>query len=300
MPTANAPVTVNYQGKRVTAAFQAWNARYPGYANVLYNGKKLVRRVSADTTAEPTDVQVQVQDTGAEPLYFSITERFSFINQLVESVVTGHNNGLVITGSGGLGKTYTVMQTLADNDLGDSDFVVVKGHATALSLYKTLFDHSNKIIVFDDCDAVLDDKTAINLLKAALDTSDRRMVSWMSSRDNLNSLPPVFEFKGRAIFISNKRQDAVPQPLLSRCLTVDVTMTTDEKIQRIEALLPKIVPDMDIAAKTEVLLLIKKHRNVIADLNVRTFIKTCSVYQCRRDASWQRLAIYLLTNANAN
>jgi len=293
--TANAQVNVKYQGKTVTAEFVSWSDRYPGYANVTYQGKKLIRAV-AETTAD-TVPDAETEADAASP-YFSISERFSFITQLVESVISGYNTGLVVTGSGGLGKTYTVMQTLADNDLGEGDCVIVKGHATALSLYKTLFDNREKIIVFDDCDAVLDDKTAVNLLKAALDTSDRRMVSWISSRENLNSLPPVFEFKGRVIFISNKRPDAIPQPLLSRCLSVDVTMTTDEKIQRIEALLPKIMPDMDVAAKAEVLVLIKKHRNVIADLNVRTFIKTCSVYQCRRDASWQRLAIYLLTNTH--
>jgi hypothetical protein len=212
-------------------------------------------------------------------------------------VAIGQAKSMIVTGSGGLGKTYTVMHGLEDNEMEeDIDYVLIKGYSTARSLFSRLFEASDKLIVFDDCDSILEDKTAVNILKSALDTSSRRTVAWLSSGER--DLPSVFTFTGRIIFISNKSLDKIPQPLLSRSLFVDVTMTTDEKLERILAILPKLKPGLDFSQKREVYDLILRYKNSIHDLNIRTFLKICDIRESQQE-SWIRLATYvLMTHSN--
>ena len=114
---------------------------------------------------------------------FNINARFGFVEQLVSMVADGVQPSAIITGEGGLGKTYTVTKTLESkgykdiSDLADFQvgtilnarkcFTMVKGYSTAKGLYRTLFENNKSIIVFDDCDSVLKDPVALNLLKSA-------------------------------------------------------------------------------------------------------------------------------------
>lgn len=46
-----------------------------------------------------------------------------------------------------------------------------------MGLYMALFINRDKLIVFDDCDSVFGNIDSVNILKAALDSYDTRMVS---------------------------------------------------------------------------------------------------------------------------
>ena len=46
---------------------------------------------------------------------FSINQRFSFVEQMVDMIVTKTLPSAVITGEGGLGKSYTVLKSLEKN-----------------------------------------------------------------------------------------------------------------------------------------------------------------------------------------
>lgn len=315
------PVTVRVNGQLVTANYLGINTKYPGYLVVNYCGKKLLRRRLSDTASQPLavvpastgmnevcvttaqedttcqSVAPQVLQT-APDMHFSINERFNFIAQMVGMVASGRTQSMIVTGSGGLGKTYTVMQSLSDQELEeDTDYILIKGYSTARSLFSRLFEAHDKLIIFDDCDSVLEDKTAVNILKSALDTSARRTVSWLTANDH--DLPSIFEFTGRIIFISNKDLNRIPQPLLSRSFFVDVTMTTDEKLERITTILPKLKPGLTMEQKHEVLALIVQHKNIVHDLNIRTFIKLCDIRESNVNA-WQRLATYVLLTNSSN
>jgi len=159
---------------------------------------------------------------------FGINARFGFVEQLVGMVADGVQPSAVITGEGGLGKTYTVVKTLKDkgytdiSDLADFQvgsvvsmrkaFKMVKGYSTAKGLYRTLFENNKGIVVFDDCDAVLKDPVALNVLKSALDSYGKRIISWNADfRDD--DLPRSFNFEGRVIFISNLDEGKIDQAI---------------------------------------------------------------------------------------
>ena len=156
---------------------------------------------------------------------FNINQRFNFLQDLTSMVVVGNIPSGIVTGEGGLGKTHTVNETIKELGLSDNEWVSFKGYSTARGLYNTLFDHNGKLIIFDDCDSVLEDKVALNILKSALDSYETRQITWMAKMTKSDEYPSQFNFTGRIIFISNKDKSKIDKAILSRSLTVDLSMT---------------------------------------------------------------------------
>jgi hypothetical protein len=99
--------------------------------------------------------------------------------------------------------------------------------------------------VFDDCDSILLDDVALNLLKGALDSGKKRKISWLSDSSVLRreGVPDSFNFNGTVIFITNLKFDKMKSQKLrdhldalqSRCHYLDLTLDTmRDKILRIK------------------------------------------------------------------
>jgi hypothetical protein len=241
---------------------------------------------------------------------YGINERFSFVEKLVNMVANNIQPSAIITGEGGLGKTFTVVKTLEDNgfkdisDLSDFDvgavintrkcFTMVKGFSTAKGLYRTLFENNRSIIVFDDCDAVLKDPVALNLLKGALDSYGKRIISWNADmRDD--DLPRSFNFEGRVIFISNMNQDRIDQAIRSRSMMIDLSMTAEQKIDRMEYIAQSadFLPEFSLSDKKDALDLIRELANEAKEISLRTLISVTKIRSANKD--WKEMATYLLT-----
>jgi len=241
---------------------------------------------------------------------FDINTRFGFVEKLVNMVASGVQPSAVVTGEGGLGKTYTVTKTLEANgykdisDLADFQvgsiintrkcFTFVKGYSTAKGLYRTLFENNKSIIVFDDCDAVLKDPVALNILKGALDSYGKRIITWNADmRDD--DLPRSFNFEGRVIFISNMSQDKIDQAIRSRSMMIDLSMTTNQKIDRMEyiAKSDEFLPEYDSSVKADALALIREIKDDVKEISLRTLIAVSKVRASNKD--WKDLATYMLT-----
>jgi len=240
------------------------------------------------------NVPESVSETEPE-LVFNVNIRFGFIEKLVDMIVRDQEKSMVVTGSGGLGKSYTIFNRLKLNDLGEADFEKISGHMTPKALYRRLHESNGKIVVFDDCDSVLINDTSVNLIKSALDSYGQRTLCWASEMGGRETgLPTHFDFDGRVIFISNFSLVDVPQPIVSRALYVDVTMTPDEKIERITAIAPALCPDMGAAERNECVELLSRLRYKISDLNLRTMLKVASIRRAN-PAIWRDLATYMIT-----
>lgn len=241
---------------------------------------------------------------------YGINERFSFVEKLVNMVANNIQPSAIITGEGGLGKTFTVVKTLESNgfkdisDLSDFDigavintrkcFTMVKGFSTAKGLYRTLFENNRSIIVFDDCDAVLKDPVALNLLKGALDSYGKRIISWNADmRDD--DLPRSFNFEGRVIFISNMNQDRIDQAIRSRSMMIDLSMTAEQKIDRMEYIAQSadFLPEFSLSDKKDALDLIRELANEAKEISLRTLISVTKIRSANKD--WKEMATYLLT-----
>jgi hypothetical protein len=242
---------------------------------------------------------------------FDINTRFGFVEKLVTMVASGVQPSAVVTGEGGLGKTYTVTKTLEANgykdisDLADFEvgsiintrkcFTFVKGYSTAKGLYRTLFENNKSIIVFDDCDAVLKDPVALNILKGALDSYGKRIISWNADmRDD--DLPKSFNFEGRVIFISNMSQDKIDQAIRSRSMMIDLSMTTNQKIDRMEHISKseEFLPEYDNSVKADALALIRAIKDDCKEISLRTLIAVAKV-RASNPTDYKDLATYMLT-----
>jgi Cdc6-like AAA superfamily ATPase len=246
---------------------------------------------------------------------FGINERFGFVEKLVNMVSSGVQPSAVITGQGGLGKTYTVMKTLQNAGIQDYNevvaklpvgarvnmsklYVTIKGYSTPKGLYRTLFENNNATIVFDDCDSILKDPVALNLLKGALDSYGKRIISWNAEGFGKDDeLPRSFEFKGRVIFISNMDQDNIDQAIRSRSMMIDLSMTDDQKIDRMEHISKseEFLPEYDASIKADALSLIRTLKGEAKEISLRTLISVCKI-RAANPVDYKDLATYVLCN----
>ena len=241
---------------------------------------------------------------------FGINTRFSFVEKLVKMVATGVQPSAVITGEGGLGKTYTVTKTLEEMGLENQTalleeleegegisnaYVTIKGFSTAKGLYRTLYENNGGIIVFDDCDSILKDAVALNILKGALDSYDRRYISWNAEMKESDDLPRSFEFTGQIIFISNMDADKIDQAVRSRSMMIDLSMTDEQKIDRMEhiALSGSFLPEYEAEIKTDALNLLREIKDDVKEISLRTLIAVAKIRASNDD--WKDLATYMLT-----
>jgi len=278
-----------------------------GTKTIKSYSKKYVER---QVTKMVGDMDVHIAAVAEKQSRFDINTRFGFVEKLVNMVASGVQPSAVITGEGGLGKTYTVIKTLESNGLKDiSDladfqvgdvlnarkcFTMVKGYSTAKGLYRTLFENQKSVIVFDDCDAVLKDPVALNLLKGALDSYGKRIISWNADMKD-DDLPRSFEFTGRVIFISNMDQDKIDQAIRSRSMMIDLSMSTEQKIDRMEFIagLAEFLPEYDAKIKSDALALIREIKDEVKEISLRTLIAVSKVRASNKD--WKDLATYMLT-----
>jgi hypothetical protein len=241
---------------------------------------------------------------------FSINQRFEFVGDMVLMLVNGDQASVVVSGPGGLGKSHTVTAALESAGMTDvtvldefqvgsvlntaKSYRVIKGYSTPKGLYRTLYENKDGVVVFDDCDSVLKDPVSLNLLKAALDSYDRRIISWRADmRDE--ELPQSFEFKGRVIFISNLPSEAMDQAIITRSMAVDLSMTPAQKIERMQFLLdqPNFMPEYAKNFKQDALDLINSLRDSVKELSLRTLIQVTKIRKSA-GAKWKDLAEYTI------
>lgn len=260
-----------------------------GYRNVPIKG--------ADVSAAVEDEDTQSQ--------WDINTRFEFVTQLVDMVARNKAVSLIVTGPGGLGKTHTVRAALEsaglqdasgfDSEVPQRSFKVIKGYSTAKGLYRELFWNKDSVIVFDDTDSILKDPVALNLLKGALDSYDKRIISWNADMKD-DDLPRSFQFNGRVIFISNLKREQMDMALKTRAYVVDLAMNLSQKIDRMRVLAESVefMPQFDIQYKRDALALIKEMGSRAKEVSLRSLQAVTRIRAA--GGNWKSLAEYTLTN----
>lgn len=244
------------------------------------------------------------------PSKFTINQRFGFVTDMVTMLAKGDQASVVITGPGGLGKSHTVMAALKSAGFADlssvedmevgskapsKSFTVIKGYSTAKGLYRALYENRDSVIVFDDCDSILKDPVSLSLLKGALDSYSRRIISWRADfRDE--DLPNVFEFKGRVVFISNLTSSSLDQAVITRSLAVDLAMTPDQKIDRMRHLLTQsdFMPEHELSHKNDAMNLIADLIDDVKELSLRTLMQVTKIRKSNPNGKWKDLAEYAI------
>ena len=268
------------------------------------------RRTKNQLNGPVTVTKFNAEPTPAVESRFSINERFGFVSDMVTMLAIGDQASVIVTGPGGLGKSFTVTQALRQSGLQDvsltedfevgeaiskSAYRVVRGYSTAKGLYRALYENRNGVLVFDDTDSILRDPVSLNLLKAALDSYSRRIITYRADiRDD--DLPQSFEFKGRVVFISNLSSSQIDQAILSRSMVVDLSMTTQQKVDRMRYLIdaPEFMPEFSRAMKLDALNLIDDVKDRVRELSLRSLIQCTKIRKANPNGNWKQLAEFAL------
>ena len=250
--------------------------------------------VTGDVQAERQVVEA-VTETDEEAIV-RIRERFDILHEMTKAATNGDIRAMIVSGPPGVGKSFGIEQeidkaTLLDQIAGRKlRAEVVKGSATPIGLYQTLYKYSdsNCVLVFDDCDSILLDDVSLNLLKGALDSGKKRKISWLSESSALRreGIPDSFEFKGSVIFITNLKFDAMKSQKLrdhldalqSRCHYLDLTLDTQrDKVLRIKQIANdgELFADYDFeqCVQDEIIAFMEINKDRLRELSLRMALK---------------------------
>jgi hypothetical protein len=278
--------------------------------------QKQPKSKATTTSLEVDEAQIRAKEAQLaretdEEIMTRLGQRFDILEDMTRAVKKGDVRAMIVTGPPGVGKSFGVEKVLSKHDVFATvaddkklkKYEIVKGAMSAIGLYSKLYEFSDakSILVFDDCDSILMEDLSLNILKAALDSSKKRTISWNTDSRLLRSegVPNQFEFKGGAIFISNIKFDHVKskklkdhlEALESRCHYLDLTIDTErEKLLRIKQVVRDsgMLDDYDLSdeAKLEVVEFINTNAKRMRELSLRMVLKVADIRVSMPD-NWQ-------------
>lgn len=231
-------------------------------------------------------------------------ERFDDMKNYIYNIIAGRRPLALLCGAPGVGKTFRVMQAVKGTGKEHNrDYKLLKGKCTPSALYTALHDYKDKgkLIIMDDCDSVFKDGDAINLLKAAFDSSDERWVSWNISSPipmptelaevcddavwnelkNRWEYPKEFLYEGGGIVITNFNAGQIDTAIRNRALICDLSFTVQEVLDLIRGLAPKIgVGTVSTEAKERALEYLQElaDKKAPVELSIRSFTLCAELY----------------------
>lgn len=261
------------------------------------------------------EVMVETSSPTVEENEKTLDDKVKFLDETMDdiydisrAVAAGAFNSLLISGRAGTGKTFNVEKAMQDEGLVEGDdWIKVSGALSTIMMYKKMYQFKDKVLVFDDCDAVFSNEDGRNILKAALDTKKIRNISYMKKLKMLYDpkdfeqdpegefnavesglIPNRFNFSGRVIFISNlQKQKLDPDGAIrSRSILVDVNPDNATLMERLKVLLPHLEPrDMPLKDKEEIYEFMQSAK----DVSMRTFVKAAG-FKMANMGNWKRMA----------
>ncbi len=307
--------TSGAKGNYVTVKNDGNFPNCPDTIRVRVDSIRDIEYVNGDTVSTAKTAQPQksapVVETDDEAMN-RIRERFDILHEMTKATVTGDIRAMIVSGPPGVGKSYGVETEIEKACLFDKlagkrlRAEVVKGSATPIGLYQTLYKYSdsNCVVVFDDCDSILLDDVALNLLKGALDSGKKRVISWLSESSALRreGIPDRFEFKGSVIFITNLKFDKMKSQKLrdhldalqSRCHYLDLTLDTmRDKLLRIKQIAKDGVLfadyDFDEYAQDDIIEFMHVNKERLREVSLRMALKIADLRKSFA-GNWKRMA----------
>jgi len=260
--------------------------------------RRKLARMPIDNITE-TDDQIRAK----------LADRFSVLNDLAVATTMGDCRALVVSGPAGLGKSYMVEEVLNDYDDTESVYTIVRGYLRPTGIIRLLYEyrHPGNVLVFDDADSVFFDEVSLNLLKAACDTLDKRVISYRTENEMEDGdggiIPKSFAFDGSIIFITNMDLDGeiargsklAPHfsALISRSHYIDLAMKTRrDYLIRIQMVLDAGMLSKNGYSQEEeddIMDFILENSDTLRELSLRMVIKLAALRRTNPN-NWERMA----------
>ena len=208
-------------------------------------------KIETGTNYEQVFVAAESEDEAMERL----SDTFLMLDKITDACARNVIRGLVVSGPPGIGKSFGVEKQLEAANMfrkvagQDPKYEVISGGVSSIGLYQKLYYNrsSEQVLVFDDADGVLFEEECLNLLKAALNSGDKRRICWNKESRVLatDDIPEAFDFEGSIIFLTNidfeasiargSRIAAHLAAIMSRCHYLDLEIgSMRDKLLRIK------------------------------------------------------------------
>lgn len=225
----------------------------------------------------------------------SVFDKFNTLRELILMVANGYSHSLLCFGRGATGKSYTAVEALHQ---ANKRYVLLKGYSSPAAFYNFLYEHRRDLILIDDCDSVFKDITGLNILKAVLETSEERRVSWLTPSPVINV--NTFEFEGRIIFLSNletSQLSAHMEALMTRVHQYNLELSNDDVLAQIRRIaLHSDYKKSTKADRLAVFRFLRDKQSSIPSLNLRHYTKALDLFLYSR-RKWKDLFMRCLEHS---
>ena len=220
--------------------------------------------------------------------------KYKILESYVDIITKTNQHCLIVKGSGGIGKTHTILKALENKKLkGGQHYIYVAGYLTPLKFFELLRIvntlENPKILFIDDIDSLLTNKINIFLLKSALwEVNGKRLVHYDSSKVENN----LVDFKGKIILALNNIPNSIfNEALLDRTIFYKIRLTKEELVSHIEN---KVIPHLNISniSNDEKLTIWNQIKQYIRlnNFTVRTYLRAIDFYKSDKN-KWFTLFI---------
>lgn len=245
-----------------------------------------------------------------EQILTNIQSRFKAMMQTVECIIDPFNpiRAMIVTGAPGVGKSYNLIKRLeAANSALECNYHKISGKITPLGLYQALNKTSafGSVLLLDDVDVFADEGT-LDILKAALDSSKTRTVSYISNSSVLRreGIPNQIEYYGKIIFVSNKDFSSIlnadtkmtphVKALVTRGTFIDLQIHDARTIMlQIEDVMTKtkMLRQYGVSdeSSAEILAFMKDNLNRLLEPSLRTPVNMCGLV-LKHPTNWRETA----------
>jgi uncharacterized DUF497 family protein len=254
-------------------------------------------------------------DLSDDEILARIETNMSVMTSIAQSVIQNDLASMIVYGPAGIGKSFGIMNQIKAASASNSDFIsdIIKGSISTPGLVRALFKARNGgVVVLDDADSVFDDEDTLNVLKAALDSSEERIISWRKESAWIKALAEEFdvdikdvrnfEFKGGVIFITNLNLQAKIdaghkmtkhyEALISRSYYIDLTMdSTRARMLRVKSIFLGSMAEragLSTDEAIEVVSFMEQNKDRLREVSLRMATLVVNVYLSNR-SNWKTI-----------
>jgi hypothetical protein len=276
-----------------------------------------LRASAADAQTKKHSPPIDLYDHAPTPemtddeIVEEVAKSFKVMQTVVESACEGGNRSVVISGAGGVGKSYTVEEIT--NRYVEEEGIkaeLVSGVVTPIHLYITLYQNreENNVVILDDADGIFFNEQSIALLKAAMDSKATRRITWKAESNVLTAYdaPKSFIYEGMLIFLTNidfqriidtggSKLTEHLDALMNRAVYLDLMLHDNRTIY---LWIDHLVREKDIlveqcgmteAQQDKILKWMGQHRDGFRNLSIRTAQKIAQ-HMKKRPKEWEDIA----------